>query len=85
MKTGFSVSFFHGLTSLPCPGVCRHCSFHADSDPHVGSLPVFEIQCLLHVASSVLFCVTTIGFWPFSRTEDEWPDQLSRVWGDAKL
>lgn len=43
MKTGFSVSFFHGLTSLPCPGVCLHCSFHTDSDPRVGSLPIFDI------------------------------------------
>lgn len=85
MKTDVALSFFHGLISCPVVesvfGV-----LHTDTDPllMVSSCARFLTSVSLPVASSVLFCVT-LGFRPLFRTEDEWPDQLSRVWGDAKL
>jgi hypothetical protein len=67
MKTDVVLSFFHGLISCPVVesvfGV-----LHTDTDPllMVGSCARFLTSVSLHVASSVLFCVT-LGFWPLFR------------------
>lgn len=82
----FLCFFSHGLISLPCPLESVFSALLTLTEiPHHGR------RLCPYLTSSVFFMLhrlyysVTIGFWPLFRTEDEWPDQLSRVWGDAKL
>lgn len=84
MKTDVALSFFHGLISCPVLESSSVSSTLTQIPSSWSAVVPVLTSVSLHVASSVLFCVT-IGFWPLFRTDDEWPDQLSRVWGDAKL
>lgn len=85
MKTDVALSFFHGLISLPCSGVCLQRSFHTDADPSSRSAVVPSLTSVsLRVASSVLLCVT-IGFWPLFRTEDEWMNGLTSYLGFGEM
>lgn len=85
MKPGVALSLLYGLiSSSSCSGVVVSAPPHwRRAPPHGRSRACFDI-CVPSCRVICVFCVT-IGFWPLFRTEDERPDQLSRVWGDAKL
>lgn len=85
MKTDVVLSFFHGLISCPVVGSVFGV-LHTDTDPllMVGSCARFFDIC---VPSCCIICTILCYSWFLAtfQNEDEWPDQLSRVWGDAKL